>query len=112
MISGLSNLSIVIRAGSLSTFDFFGTMFSVGSCLTGLHMLCDPLAHRDFGRTIVLLDRLFRILPDVASELITSDHLILSTLSNLEIRIGSLAADNADVLKVFNGCLVRIININ
>jgi hypothetical protein len=60
----------------------------------------------------VLLDWLFRVLPDVPGKLVASDYLVFAGLGDFEIRIGCLAADNADVLEILDSSLVRIINVD
>lgn len=59
----------------------------------------------------MLLHGLLRILPDVARQFVTSDHLIFARLGHFEIRTGCLAADYADVLEVFNRLSVSVINV-
>lgn len=75
---------------------------------------CSALSLADGQLTwsAMLLDRLFRILPDMVGEFVASHNVEFPILRHLEIWFRRLAADDADVLKIFNRLSICVIDVD
>ncbi len=60
----------------------------------------------------MLLDRLFGVFPDIAGQFVTSHDVIFAVFRRFQVGIGGLTTDDADLLKVMNCLLVRVVDVD